>query len=459
MDENNNRKKRLEFIDFRKVLTLAAAGSIIVLFYLFIGKIEILLKMLGKVLIALYPIIIGVVIAFMLNPLVNRLRLRFRIIFGKLFKKAKEEKIGKISDVLAVIFSIILFLALIVGLFWILIPNLYESIRNFYDNIDKYSTNMENYANKLAKNNPDIVNIFNNYLGGLENTIKSILNDKLLPNMDNYVKAISSGIVGGVKFVLNFIMGIMAAVYILLSKDTFSAQGKKVIYAIFKRETGNKVIDAIDFIDGVFSGFINGKIVDSIIIGLICFVFCSIVQMPYAVLISVIVGITNIIPFFGPFIGAIPSSILVLFESPKLCLVFIIFVIVLQQIDGNIIGPLILGDSTGLSSFWVLFAIIVGGNLFGFAGMILGVPTFACLYAIMTRLLDNGLRKHGLVNDTEYYIALRSFDEDGNPIRGPKKKIETNKTKRKREKRLEQLEHSKKIIEKVTRHENNDKTK
>jgi hypothetical protein len=214
----------------------------------------------------------------------------------------------------------------------------------------------------------------------------------------------------------------------------------------------------LNFVGEIHSLEINGKIVDSIIIGFICFIFCKIVDMPYAVLISVIIGVTNIIPFFGPFIGAIPSAILVLVESPNMCLVFIIFIIVLQQVDGNIIGPLILGDSIGLSSFWVLFAIIVGGNLFGFAGMVLGVPTFACVYALLTLLLRDGLNKNGLANDTQYFVALRGFDENGNPIRGPKKRFENSTEKAKRAKKLEQIQHSKELFEKVTHHESKEKS-
>ena len=454
--DDNKRKKHLSFIDTRKMFTLAGAGIIIVVFYLFIGKLGIVLAGIGSFIRALSPIIIGVVISFLLNPIVNKLRVSFRTIFTKLFKKSRPENIKKASDVIAVIITIIVFLALITALFWVLIPSLYDSIYNFYENIDKYSNNVEKYARKVAKNNTQIINIINNYLGDIETTIKELLTKKLLPNMDSYVKAISSGIVGGVKLLLNVVIGIIAAVYILLSKDKFSAQGKKVIYAIFKRETGNRILEGLEFMDGVFSGFINGKIVDSIIIGIICFIFCTIVQMPYAILISVIIGVTNIIPFFGPFIGAIPSAVLVLFESPKMCLVFIIFVIILQQLDGNIIGPLILGDSTGLSSFWVLFAIVVCGNLFGFVGMILGVPTFACLYALLTRILRNGLNKNGLDNDTEYFMALRGFDESGEPVRGPKRRIENSRNKQKREKRLEQLQHSKELLDKVTHHEKSD---
>ena len=458
MEEDNKKKRKFTYIDFGRMMTLAGAGCIIVLFYLFIGKIGIIFSAIGTLIKAMTPILIGCFLAFVLNPIVNRLRIGFRGILGRIFKKTSDKKLMKISDVLAVIFAILFFLAAIAAFFYILIPQLYESMNNLYNNIDKYSDNISNFAKRFMKDNNEKIELLNTYLGGFEKNLKDVLAKTLLPNMNNIVKTVSSGIIGGIKFLFDVLVGLIAAVYILMSKDTFSAQGKKVIYSVFKRERGNKVLGAVDYIDSVFSGFIYGKLVDSLIIGIICFIFCTMVGMPYATLISVIIGVTNIIPFFGPFIGAIPSAFLVLVEEPKMCLVFIIFVIILQQIDGNIIGPLILGDSTGLSSFWVLFAILVGGNLFGFAGMVLGVPTFACVYALFTIILRDGLNKKGLANDTEFFVALRGIDEDGNPIKGPKKRYESKKTREKREKKLEQIQHSKEIIGKVTHHEKADKS-
>ena len=456
--EDDRKKKTLGLINLKMMLTLAGAGIIIVSFYLLVGKFSVLLSVIGKLIKAVSPIIIGMIIAFILNPIVNRMRMGFRSIFENKLPKMKKEKREKLSDVLAVIFALIFFLVILVGFLWVLIPSLYESINNLYANFDKYTTNMEKYITNLMKDNPDIMKAINNYMDDIEAAIKKFFTDKLLPNMDSIVMTISSGIISGVKFVLNFIIGIIAAVYILLSKDKFSAQAKKFVYAAFERKTGNKILYASEYVDAVFGGFISGKLIDSLIIGGICFVFCRIVNMPYAVLISVIIGVTNIIPFFGPFIGAIPSAFLVLVESPKMCLIFVIFIIILQQIDGNIIGPLILSDSTGLSSFWVLFAILVGGNLFGFAGMILGVPTFACIYAIMTIWLRNNLNKRGLKNDTEYFVALRGFDEDDNPIRGPKKRFASARDRKKREKNLESLRHSMEFIDNLTHHDkDNDK--
>ena len=451
--EEDNKNRRFKFIDVQRMLTLAGAGCIIVLFYLLIGRLGVILGVIGGLLKAMTPIIIGCIIAFLLNPLVNKLRVGIRKLMKKAFKDKNPERQVKVSDVLAVVFSILFFIILLGGFLWILIPSLYDSINRLYENLDKYASNIESYIRAIMRNNPDLINIVNNYMDDIEEAIKNLLTQKLLPNMDSVVKAVSTGIWGGVKFVLNFVIGIIAAIYLLLGKDKFSAQFKKLVYAFFNKENGNRILSAVEYVDGVFGGFISGKIIDSIIIGMICFAFCSIVNMPYAVLISVIIGVTNIIPFFGPFIGAIPSAVLVLVESPKMCLVFIIFIIILQQVDGNIIGPLILSDSTGLSSFWVLFAILVGGNLFSFTGMILGVPTFACLYALMTRLLRDKLNKRGLSNNTEYFVALRGFDEDGNPVRGPKQKIISSRDKKKIEKQKAQLQASKNLINKVTHHD------
>ena len=177
----------------------------------------------------------------------------------------------------------------------------------------------------------------------------------------------------------------------------------------------------------VFGGFVNGKIIDSIVIGVLTGIFCGLVGMPYAMLVSVIIGVTNIIPFFGPFIGAIPSALLILVESPQMALIFIIFIIVLQQLDANIVQPMVLGDQTGLSGLGVLLAIIVGSNLFGVVGMILAVPLTAIIFTVLTILLKNRLKKRGMTDQTEYYINLKGFDENGDPIRGERGKEEKKK--------------------------------
>ena len=210
----------------------------------------------------------------------------------------------------------------------------------------------------------------------------------------------------------NFIIGIVISIYVLLGKETFIAQAKKLVYAVFPADRGNVIVATVRKANDIFGGFIIGKILDSVIIGILCFIGLSILQMPYTLLVSVIVGVTNVIPFFGPYIGAIPSAILIMLANPIQGLYFIIFILVLQQVDGNIIGPKILGDSTGLNSFWVVFAILVGGGLFGVAGMIFGVPLFATIYYITRKLTAWVLRKKGLPEETAAYTEVERIDVD-----------------------------------------------
>ena len=208
----------------------------------------------------------------------------------------------------------------------------------------------------------------------------------------------------------DLLIGGVSCIYILHERKKFATQGKMIIYSVFKRDTADKVMEEINYTDKMFSGFINGKIIDSIIIGILCFIITSICKIPYALLISVFVGVTNIIPFFGPFIGAIPSALIILMISPLKCLYFIIIIIALQQFDGNILGPKILGNSTGLSSFWVLFSITFFGGIWGFAGMILGVPLFAVFYDIVRKAVKKGLKKRNRMDMYEEYREDRNIE-------------------------------------------------
>ena len=211
----------------------------------------------------------------------------------------------------------------------------------------------------------------NNITGGINSWI-----EQMLPNVTNYLGSFMQSAYVVLRSIYNLIIGIIVSVYVLSDLENFTAAFRRWIYSAFSLETAEKLREAIAFTDRTFMGFITGKLLDSAIIGLICYIVCAILRMPYALLVSAIVGVTNIIPFFGPFIGAVPCAFFILMTDPFKCLIFIIFVIILQQIDGNIIGPKILGSSIGITGFWVLFAIVVGAGLFGFAGMLLGVPFF-----------------------------------------------------------------------------------
>ena len=213
------------------------------------------------------------------------------------------------------------------------------------------------------------------------------------------------------------VIGVIVSVYILFGKETFINQSKKATYAIFPTERANLLIHIAVKTNEIFGGFIIGKIIDSIIIGILCFIGTSLLNMPYAMLVSVIVGMTNVIPFFGPYIGAIPSAVLIALADPMKGVYFLIFILLLQQFDGNILGPKILGNSTGLSAFWVIVSILLGGGLFGILGMLFGVPAFAVIYYIVKLFLDNQLEKKKLPTESECYNGDSYVDNDGTYFR------------------------------------------
>ena len=226
------------------------------------------------------------------------------------------------------------------------------------------------------------------------------------------ISGVYTSVVSVVNLVKNALIGIIVMLYLLNIKDTLTAQAKKVIYSLFPLPAANEMVETWRYIHSVFGGFIIGKLVDSLIIGILTFIWLSVIKMPYTVLISVIVGVTNIIPFFGPFIGAIPSAVLVLLVNPKKCVWFLLSILVIQQLDGNIIGPKILGNSTGISSFWVLFSILLFGGILGPVGMIIGVPTFAVIYRLTAKWINRRLKKKELSTITDDYGTLDHIDEN-----------------------------------------------
>lgn len=217
------------------------------------------------------------------------------------------------------------------------------------------------------------------------------INNTVLPKLQALAGGISAGVSSAIGGLYNLLIGMIVSIYLLGCRKTFARQGKKLIYSIFRKKWAFLVLDEIEYANRMFTGFISGRIADSLIIGIICFVGMLVLRIPNPILISVIVGVTNIIPFFGPYIGAIPSFLLILSVNPAKAIVFLVFILILQQFDGNILGPRILGNVTGLSSFWVLFSILLFGGLFGFVGMIIGVPVFAVIYDIIRKLVNKGL--------------------------------------------------------------------
>ena len=374
------------------------------------------------------PIIDGVILAYLLTPLVNGIEKNLLIPLLKKRKKELTDKTKKRMRMLSILFTIIIVFLLVYAFFAMVIPQIINSIQNIVLQFPAYIETLENFTTKLLANNPSIRGVVNGLLEKYSMKIPDWINNSLMPQINSIIKSLSLSVISFLKAVWNLILGLIISIYILGSKETFCGQAKKIAFAFFDRKTANSIISDFRFTHRTFSGFISGKILDSLIIGLICFSCISVMKMPYAVLISVIIGVTNVIPFFGPYLGAIPSALLILLIDPIKCLYFVIFILILQQFDGNFLGPKILGESTGLSGFWVIFSITIFGGLFGVFGMIIGVPTFAVFYAFVRKLTNRLLKKRGLPIITDRYMRLDMITS-GNTFRELKPIDSTKKPK------------------------------
>ena len=353
------------------------------------------------------PVIDGLIIAFIAAPVLNWIEDRLLYPFCKKcsvdIRNTKAKKRIRAGSVLLTF----LFIGIVIySFFAIVIPELVLSVQSIITRFPTYINNLIDLTEKLLADNPDVEAYIESLLSTYSKDLDSLLDNKVMPTINNFILSASIGVIGMLKSLYNLVIGMIISVYVLSGKEKFASQAKKICYALFERPVASQVINACRFTNKTFIGFLGGKIVDSAIIGVLCFFGTSILKMPYAVLISVIVGVTNIIPFFGPYIGAIPSALLVLMINPVKCIPFILFVLALQQLDGNVIGPKILGESTGLSGFWVIFSITFFGGLWGIAGMVVGVPLFAVLYAGISYLINKLLEKKALSTNTEDYEGL-----------------------------------------------------
>lgn len=362
---------------------------------------------------AMFPIVAGSILAYLLNPLLNFFeRVMFRPLAGKLFKK-NEKRQKTFSRACGITCTLIVFFVVLVGGVYMVAPQIYQSILKIVTEAPTYYQNANLWIADVSKDNPELGQYLVPVLDRIYNQVLAYLNESIIPNIDKIVASITSGIVGGVKMLLNVVVAVIVSVYVMSEKETLISVGKKLTYSLFSRKNANAVVRGVRYANQVFGGFINGKIIDSFIIGAICYIFMVIVDFHYPVLISMIIGVTNIIPYFGPFIGAIPSVLILLMMDLKQGLIFGVFVLILQQCDGNIIGPLILGDRLKISSMWILFAILVGGGFFGVPGMILGAPCFACLYAMVGTFCKVKLESKDLPLQTTDYYTIDQVTDDG----------------------------------------------
>ena len=259
--------------------------------------------------------------------------------------------------------------------------------------------------------NPTIQNYVAVAMEDLYAMLANFITNGLLPNIETIITGLTTSVISVVGAAFDLLIGLCAAIYMLASRDIFLAQSKKIVVALCKERTADNILRLGRRIHKVFSGFIIGKILDSLIIGVLCYLGMLILKLPHPALVATVVGVTNVIPFFGPFIGAIPSAFLILLVNPLQAVYFCLFVLALQQLDGNVIGPRILGDTIGISGFWVLVSITVAGGLFGFAGMVLGVPVFAVLYMLVTEFVNSKLKTKGKTTDTTVYQTIKTVNE------------------------------------------------
>lgn len=383
----------------------------------------------GKLTAVLQPMIIGIIIAYLINPIM--VFFETYLYRGLEPRMKKKEKAKKLCRSLATLGALLVFILIIVLLLVLLLPQLIESIQGLVVSLPGEVQELIDKMNKMLKADSQIADIFENSLLYVTDFLRDWAMNDLLPKTNTYITSITTGLISVFKVLLNFLIGLIVSIYLLLSKETFIGQFKKLTYAFFSPKKANIIIETARKSNEIFGGFISGKILDSAIIGVICYIVLLIMKMPYAVLVSVIVGVTNIIPFFGPFIGAVPSFIIIVLASPMQGLYFLVVILVLQQVDGNIIGPNILGDSTGLSPFWVVFSITVGGGLFGFMGMLLGVPTFAVIYYIAQRIICHFLKKRELPEETEQYVLVDKVDVNTNELCYLQKEESSRKEKKK----------------------------
>ena len=390
-DKKNNKNTR--------VLIIAAAA---IVFFLFLLNFKMIQGFFANLVGILTPFIVGFAIAYLLNPALNFFE---DTIFCFVGSKTRGAKLRRALAIITTMLSAIIVLTTLVS---IIIPQISQSVSTLFNNTSSYIARLEEYVYDLATKFELDTSSFDEMFITWEKITTDLVGfaQQYLPKMLNYLPGLfdfSKQLTTGISSAL---IGIVISIYFLYGKERFSAQIKKLGYAVFKPQNMDRLLDVARFSHKTFNGFIVGKLIDSLIIGVLAFICTFVLKMPFPLLLSVIIGVTNIIPFFGPIVGGAIGGIIVVMADPSKILWFVIFVVILQQLDGNIIGPKILGDSTGLPALWVMFAIIVFGGMFGFIGMFVGVPFFSVVYALTRGYAEKRLRDKKLSTRTlDYYSS------------------------------------------------------
>lgn len=407
------RRKRKEYVKpyVAGGITAVIVVLICLVIFFFIYRFQGFSSGLRQIISSLQGVIIGFLIAYLLNPIMK--------FFERNLTKRRPPQTQKAKfriRALSVTLAMVIFLAIIVALALMIIPQMIVSIQDLALTLSDKMDALTEWMQRMVHNST-VEGQLETYAQKLYENLAAWLENKIMSNGPEIVTTLTSGVYAGIKIVINCLVGLIVAIYVLMTKERFVGQAKKLIYAIFKPKHGNIVMEFVQKADDIFGGYFIGEIIDALIIGFLCLAGTTIMKMPYAPLISVIVGVTNIIPFFGPYIGAIPSIILLLLADPIKALYFTIFIICLQQADGNVIKPKVLGDTIGLSPFWIVFSILLFGGCFGVIGMLLGVPVFALIYYVVKRIAEYLLRRSKLPEETEAYVLLNRVDEQTNQIK------------------------------------------
>jgi len=386
-------KKRYLYL----MVSIFGAISLSILVFFLLDRLQGVEDALQKLSQTLAPFIYGGVLAYLLRPMCN--------FYEKLFGRFLPQGMKKMANTLAVFLSLVSGILIVYALIIMIAPALYDSIRSLWKSLPDKVNQFLIWAQVTFGEDEELLHLFSTSYDKLYTELENWAQTTIMPQITNIVSGVGSSVYKVLLFLYNLLIGLIVACYLLASRKKFARQSVMIVRSVLSPKWAELFLNEVAFIDRMFGGFIDGKILDSAIIGVLCYIGCAIFNFPNALLISVFVGITNVIPYFGPFIGAIPSIFLILIEDPVKAIWFGIFILALQQLDGNVIGPAILGDRTGLSSFWVLFAIILFGELWGIAGMVICVPLFAVIYDTIKKLVRRGLFKKGQIEVWEKYKA------------------------------------------------------
>lgn len=394
---------------------LVITGSIV--FFLIVSRLPYVWSAVNKIIGILSPVIYGLVFAYLLNKMMAFFENKFLIRAGRRLFRGNGGKAGSFARITGVILTFLCMLLIVGGTLALVLPQIYNSVQLLINQLPGYYDDVAALSRRFLAANPDMEELVVRFFGSVTDSLTNWLTATLLEQTDQIITSLTSGVLSVLKEIVSIIIGFIVSVYVLYHKEKFTAQCKRLVYGFFKPKRSNGILKTVRFLDKTVGGFILGKLIEAFIVGIITYIFMVVFGMPYGALIAVLVGLTTIIPFFGPFIGGIPSVLMILLESPVKCFIFLIFLVILHVLDANVLSPKIQSNTVGLSGFWVLFSILLFGGLFGFVGLLLGVPIFAVIYASIRDYNKKQLEEKNYPYLTEEYERILSIDADtGTPV-------------------------------------------